>query len=100
MIDVRECNDDDLTNALAAKLPSCVDFSNIPLTSSDTHAIGCILSRSTKLVDKLNLNHCTLSTESFRNISSAIVVMPGKVSSVWMGALPCNCELAVNDFRP
>jgi len=81
MIDVRECNDHELTKELAAKLPSFIDLSNILLTPSDTHAVGCVLSHVTKQVDKLSLNRCMLSTKSFQNISVAIVSMPGKVSS-------------------
>jgi len=80
MIDVRECNDEDLTCTIAALFPTCIDLSNIPLTSSDTHAIGYVLRHVNKKIEKISLAHCTLSSQSFANISSAIVSMPGKVS--------------------
>nr|XP_018670059.1 protein NLRC5-like [Ciona intestinalis] len=82
LLDVRECDNCDVTKAIAERFPRDINLSRTPLTSSDAHAFSYVMQHVTKDIDDVNIKYCDLTTQQLKLIFSGFRIREKKIGSL------------------
>nr|CAB3260232.1 uncharacterized protein LOC100175027 [Phallusia mammillata] len=78
LTDVQECSDDN-KDTIAKIFPVWFNFGRTPITCSTAHALGQILPRLNRPVERLNLYKCNLNLDSLNLICKGIMKLTNKI---------------------
>ena len=76
---LEECNDEDFVYDMARALPPTIDIKTL-LSLNDIRALGNVLQRVDRTLEKLCLIRCGITSDTFPLLCEAILKMPGCVS--------------------
>nr|XP_026691680.1 uncharacterized protein LOC100175027 isoform X2 [Ciona intestinalis] len=80
--DVRECNNDNVTEQAVREFPAHLIFTGIRFTTSEAFALGYVMKKVRKTITRLELHTCYLTSDQFRHIADGIKAMPGSIETL------------------
>jgi len=80
LLDVRECNSDDVTKRIAQQFPDNLILERTPFSANEAHAFSYVIKHVTKRLEFADLRYCDLTTQVFRLITNGLNASESQVS--------------------